>query len=160
MQQRINFDVILYVPAEWADFVARQLFKFLNQMLCMTVIESIEEKKIKKVGSHIYIIDGSYLLRMFLELFLIDKKNRVSIIRDLFTQGSNSQLNGKIGMSFKNFRKMIIEIISSLTEAQIYQIYRDLRMIGNGLVTYDVFVTYALDRNLFVSGLKLPKWFD
>ena len=33
-------------------------------------------------------------------------------------------------------------------------------MIGNGLVTYDVFVTYALDKNLFLESLKMPRWID
>ena len=73
--------------------------------------------------------------------------------------GYSMQGNGKYGIGFKNFKKYM-ESQYEMTTAEIYQIYRDLKMLGEGVVSADLFITYSNENCLFTNYLKLPQWID
>ena len=38
--------------------------------------------------------------------------------------------------------------------------FRELKMLGQGTITAELFIAYANENNIFIKNLKIPRWID
>lgn len=82
---RSTFDVIQYIRIEHAEFIVDIIMKKYDLSNLMEVRKILREKAKKKdLNSVTFYIDAYFVLRILLEFYKIERKNRLNMIRDTF----------------------------------------------------------------------------
>jgi len=74
---------------------------------------------LKKVPSrHTYIIDSGYALRVMLEFYRNERKNRFKLLRESFD-------NNNYSMNYKHFHKVLQLNFANISEVEIATLFRE-----------------------------------
>ena len=119
-----------------------------EQQTIHLIKRTLREKAIRKVNSrHSYIIDSGYSLRVMLEFYRTERRNRFKLLKEAFD-------NNNYAMSFKNFRKIIHLNFPHVCEVEIATLYRESFVYSNSSehgATMESFFTSATDLGFFIK---------
>lgn len=101
------------------------------------------------------LIEGGFILRVLLEFYRLEKKNRYKLLKEAFIANSAMGSSGKFSISFPAFKKILMVNFAESTETEVSQLYREAYSIGQGSVTIDIFYAAANDSNYFLKYLQL-----
>jgi hypothetical protein len=86
------------------EFVVDLLFNRYEPWTILSLKKSIREKAVKKLpNKHYYLVDSGFVLRLMLEFYRGERRNRYKLLRQSFY--GTGTTTGKI--SFNWFRKVI-----------------------------------------------------
>lgn len=105
-----------------------------------------------------FTISSSYVLRIMLECFLNEKKEKIWIIKRLFQESPKSiSENHEISISFENFKAICVKIDSKISQSLIIRLYRESFYLGNGVISFENFCIAANEFGLFFKTLRCRK---
>lgn len=109
----------------------------------------MREKAVNKtITKNLYIVDASFVLRILLEFYRVERRNRYKMFKIAF--GSRAT-----NISFKQFRVVLISNYPSITDLELATLYREAYSFTGTGVSIDSFYTVASDNGFFVKHLKL-----
>lgn len=113
-----------------------------------------------KAKSNKIMVDAHFVLSVLMEFYRAERKIKFQIVRDLFFSYSNSNpSNKKFTLSFSNYKAFMDENFQAVSEVEKVSIYRDCWNVGNGLVSPEVFIAVAVERNLFMKQMNVVNMF-
>jgi hypothetical protein len=159
-----TFEVVQYIALEHAEFVVDTVMSKYDSNNLLQVKRVLREKAKRKIlTSNRLTIDAYFVLRILLEFYRVERKNRLKMLRETFGACQSLQSNGKFGVSFKNFKK-IFEInfpkasdleVPNPHRSKMCTLYRDSHMLGGGGVTAETFFAAATESDFFLQWLQL-----
>lgn len=85
----------------------------------------IRDKSVKKVSKkNLYIVDGSFVLRVLLEMYREERKNRYLILKNHFN-GTGTGSSTAASVPFKTFKRIISLNFPFTTETETATLYRE-----------------------------------
>lgn len=109
----------------------------------------LKEKAIKKISSKpIYIIDAAFVMRILLEFYRVERRNRYKMFKQAF--GSRAS-----NIGFKQFRIVMISNYPDMSDLEMARLYRLSYSFNGAGVSVDSFYTMASDTGFFIKHLKL-----
>lgn len=118
-----------------------------------------EKTKFKKTA---LLIDSAFVLRVLLEYYRLERKQKLRLIRNLFISLPISQKSKKklAVNSFKAFRVLLEKINNNCCELDKAELFRECWQIGLGEITPEIFFTVLTETNFFVFSLKLKSFLN
>jgi hypothetical protein len=109
------------------ELVVDTLFNHFDPWTILALKKALREKAIKKLPSkHQFIIDSGFALRLLLEFYRSERRNRYKLLRQSF-YGSGT--GGKI--TFKTFRKVMEMNYPEASDAEVAFLFRESHAFGN-----------------------------
>lgn len=120
LKSKAFFEVITYVKWEQAEFLVDLVMNRYDPHNLNQVKKTLREKAKKKILNkpQMY-LDPHFVLRILLEFYRIERKNRLKMLRDTFASFSTLQPNGKFGVNFKNFKKVFEANFPNATDLEV-----------------------------------------
>ena len=115
--------------------------KNYDQLAVMTLKKQLKEKK--KTKNNINLIDSGFVLRILLEFYRVERKNRYKLLKEAFMQQSSFGAYGKLHITFHSFKKIIELNYPNTPDSETAELYRDTYALGSGAATIDCFFTVA-----------------
>ena len=151
------FDVTHYVKLEWAEVVVDLIMGRYDQFNLNHIKRGLREKAKNKYNS--ILIDGAFVLRIILEFYRIERKNRYKLLKEVFLAQSTLGFEQQISVTFRAFKNICELNYPAATDLDVAELYRECYNIGQGCVNIDSFYTIASDTNFFTSQLKIKSLF-
>jgi len=107
------------------------------------------------------LIDVSFVLKVLLEYYRLERKQKFLNIRDLFRVLSiqrnmnNSNKKSSLITDFGTFKILIEKIYGKTTEIEKAEFYRECFQIGKGEISAEIAFTVLTESNFFINTLKL-----
>ncbi|CAD8127387.1 unnamed protein product [Paramecium sonneborni] len=138
-----------YIPLLQAEFVATHLLSQYETATLQQVKKVFREKAVNKtITKNLFIVDASFVLRILLEFYRVERRNRYKMFKIAF--GSRAT-----NISFKQFRVVLISNYPYITDLELATLYREAYSFTGTGVSIDSFYTIASDTAFFVKHLKL-----
>ncbi|EAR88789.2 hypothetical protein TTHERM_00261860 (macronuclear) [Tetrahymena thermophila SB210] len=151
-----TFDIYQYVFMEQAEQLIDLMMIRFDPVNVMLIKKQLKEKvKVKKEKN---LVESGFILRILLEFYRIEKKNRYKLLREAFLAQSSMGSSGKFCINFPSFKKILLLNFSESTEQELAEIYREAYSLGQGSVTVDLFYTVANESCFFLKYLQLNSY--
>lgn len=151
-----TFEVVLYVSIERAEQLIDVMMVKYDLVNVMLIKKQIREKVVNKNNGRCSFIEAGIVLRILLEFYRIERRNRFKLLKETFLAASSvNGLSGKFCIAFPAFRKILLMNFPESTDSEIASLYREAYSLGTGSVTIDSFYVAALDSNYFLKYLQL-----
>lgn len=152
------FCYVHYVLYYYAESIVDLVLKHFDEESKNFVKARLREKakgKNKKL-----LIDVSFVLKVLLEYYRLERKQKFLNIRDLFRVLSVKK-NNTVGKKspfisdFGSFKVFLEKIYGKVTELEKAELYRECHQIGNGEITAEIAFAVLTESNFFINTLKL-----
>lgn len=151
----VTFEYVRYVTVDSADGLIDLIMARYDQTNVMLIKKQLRERS--RVKNNRQVIDSGFVLRILLEFYRIERRNRYKYLREAFIASSSIGANsGKLCINFFNFRKILEMTFPDLSDTEIAELYRNSYSVGLGAVTADSFFAVATEFNLFIKFLRIP----
>ncbi|CAD8184397.1 unnamed protein product [Paramecium octaurelia] len=138
-----------YIPLLQADFVVTHLFSQYEVSTIQQVKRVLKERAVRKIqNKNIYIIEAAFVLRILLEFYRVERRNRYKMFKIAF--GSRAT-----NISFKQFRIVLISNYPKITDLELATLYREAYSFTGTGVSIDSFYTIASENGFFTKNLKI-----
>ena len=152
------FCYVHYVLYYYAESIVDLVLKHFDDESKNFVKARLREKakgKNKKL-----LIDVSFVLKVLLEYYRLERKQKFLNIRDLFRVLSVKKNNTVSKKSpfisdFGSFKVFLEKIYGKVTELEKAELYRECHQIGNGEITAEIAFSVLTESNFFINTLKL-----
>lgn len=139
------------MPLIHTEFVVDVVLHQYENNSIQQLKRALRERSIKKnMSKHIYIIDSGFALRVFLEFYRGERKNRYKLLKH--SMQAMRQIN------FKNFKKFILSNYPKSSDLEIATLFRESSAYGqirSDGVNIETFFTAASERGFFIKHLNL-----
>lgn len=160
LKEGASFTYVHYVLFYYAETVVDLILKHFDEETKGFIKARLREKakgKNKKL-----FIDVSYVLKILLEYYRLERKQKFQTIKDLFrviifnkTVNNNSQIKKLVCSDFPTFKMILEKISNKTTELEKAELFRECWQIGDGEITPEIFFTVLTESNFFIYTLKL-----
>lgn len=152
------FEVVSYVTVAQAEALVDLMMKNYDSFNTILIKKQIKEKIHQNNPKGLQLIDSGFVLRVMLEFYRIERKNRYRLLKEAFVSSSTLNANGKFSVPFYNFRKIMNLSYPECAALEVSTLYRECYSLGQGQVTVDTFYTLAAESGLFIRQMKLPSF--
>ncbi|CAD8209937.1 unnamed protein product [Paramecium pentaurelia] len=152
-QQRYSFEAVIFVQLNWVQQILEMLLWKYDQSMYNQINQIIIESSVTKGKGTI--VDGHYVLRILLELYRTERRNRLAMLKEVFSACISVQSSGKSGVTYKNFKKIFQSNFPDVPDQEICSLFRESFMCGDGVVTAESFFTAASESCFFVKQMLL-----
>jgi len=161
-----SFSFVHYIRYEWAEVVLEHLIGEKYDRETLLLIKQKLREKIK-VKNEKNLIDSAFFLRVLLEEYKKEKKERFVILKNIINQEPNSNpiSGGKFTISFESFKNILITYFPETSDLEKAELYRKAWTIGHGIVDSESILTVLNEENYFSNLIKFrslqdPPTFD
>lgn len=148
-----TFEAIHYVPLLQAEYAADVLLHQYEKNTKFNFKRHLRDNAVMKTSS-VYIVDSGLTLRLLLEVYREERKNRFILLKDALTNSISSSSN----VGFKMFRKVLLTNFPTVTDLEIATLFRESYSYGRSNdtgVNVETFFTAANESGFFIKHLKL-----
>ena len=150
-----SFSYIHYVLYYYAEMIVDLVLKHFDEETKGFIKARLREKakgKNKKL-----FIDVSFVLKIMLEYYRLERKQKFHTIKDLFKILLANKIQNKkiIITEFDTFKIFMSKIYPKTTELEKAELFRECWQISNGEITPEIAFTVLTESNFFISTLKL-----
>ncbi|KAM3140320.1 hypothetical protein pb186bvf_007480 [Paramecium bursaria] len=143
------YDASHFIPLLQAEFVVNHILKQYEVITLQQVKRVLREKAIQKIANKsIFIIDSGFVLRILLEFYRVERRNRYKMLKMAF--GNRAQ-----NITFRQFRIVMIANYPNITDLELASLYKNAYSFTGSGVSIDSFFTYASDTGFFIRFLKI-----
>ena len=155
-----TFSYVHYVKYDDCHLLIDLIMNNYDEQTRQFMKQKIGEKT--KFKNQRLLVDSAFVLRIFMEYYRVERKQKLKIIRNLFILlPSDQKIKKKIALnSFKAFKTLLEKISSSITELDKAELFRESWQVGNAEITPEVFFTVLTENNFFVGTLKLRSFLN
>jgi len=155
-----TFNYVHYVKNEYVQILVDLIMNNYDDQSRHFVKQKLSEKA-KFKNQHL-LIDSGFVLRIFLEYYRTERKQKLKIIKNLFMiLPSDQKIKKKNAITtFKAFKNLLEKISTNSTELDKAELFRECWQVGSGEITPDVFFTVLTESNFFISTLKLRSFLN
>ena len=120
-----TFNYIHYVRKEHALLIVDLIMSSYDEPTKIFLKQKLSEKS--KLKNHYYLIDAAFALRLLLEYYRLERKQKLRIIKNLFISLPNElKIKRKIAInSFKAFKLLIEKNTPNCTEIEKAELFRE-----------------------------------
>lgn len=155
-----TFNYIHYVKNEHALILVDLIMSSYDEPTKLFLKKKLSEKA--KLKNNHLLIDSAFVLRLLLEYYRLERKQKLRIIKNLFILLPNElKIKRKIAInSFKAFKMLIEKNTPNCTEIEKAELFRECWQVGLGEITPEIFFTVLTENNFFISSLKLKSFLN
>jgi hypothetical protein len=118
-----TFEAIHYVRIEDAEKTIDAALEKYDVLNILTLKKQLKEKI--KTKNNKSLIDSSFVLRVLLEFYKVERRNRLKLLRQAFQPFLIHKKAKQTNILFKDFRKVLNLNFTFLSELEIAELYRE-----------------------------------
>lgn len=155
-----TFNYVHLIKNDHANFIIDLILSNFEEPTRQFIKQKVNEKT--KFKTKQIMIDSSFVLRILLEYYRLERKQKFKLIQSLFLSLPATQIiKKKLAInSFKIFKYLIDKIHVSCSEITKAELFREAWQVGLGEITPEVFFTVLTESHFFVSTMKLRSFLN
>ena len=155
-----TFNYVHFVRSDYVHTLVDLIMGNYDEQTRIFIKNKITEKA--KFKNSLMLIDSSFVLRIFLEYYRLERKQKFKIIKNLFLSlPTDQKIKKKIAInSFAAFKILLEKNGAICTELDKAELFRESWQIGSGEITPEIFFTVLTENNYFISVLKLKSFLN
>ena len=146
-----SFTYIHYIVYFYAEMIVDLVLKHFDEETKSFIKARLREKA-KGKNKRLF-IDASFVLKILLEYYRLERKQKFQTIQDLFKILMINKF--KRNVDFETFKRIIVKVHPKITELEKAELFRECWGLGNGEITAEITFTVLTESNFFINTLKL-----
>lgn len=123
---RASFEAVQYLPVNHVEFIVDHLLQSVESHTLHQVKRVIRDKALEK-ARELLIVDAGFVLRILLELYREERKDRYLMLKNMFHSISVSVSHN---VNFRSFRKIVQSFYPTTSESEIATLFRESYSYG------------------------------